>query len=278
MTELDPRLHAFRADLADEALFGKVESTKLVGGKQQQVTRSITPVLLRPESDSPQTSQALRGELCKVFEDRNGYAWVQMHSDGYVGYVESSALTEIIEVPTHWVCVPSTLIYPKPDLKSHPVLFITMNAQVRVTSVDGNFAALSDNGFIFLKHLMPIGTRHNSFVAVAEQFLHAPYYWGGKSVHGIDCSGLVQIALAATGMQAPRDSDMQSKQLGTSVNDYENLQGGDLLFWPGHVGIMQSPTQLIHANGYFMKVTSEPLKDVIARSDKPISNIRRLSA
>ena len=88
----------------------------------------------------------------------------------------------------------------------------------------------------------------------------------------------MQIALAATGMQAPRDSDMQSKQLGTSVNDYENLQGGDLLFWPGHVGIMQSPTQLIHANGYFMKVTSEPLKDVIARSDKPISNIRRLSA
>ena len=276
MTTLDARLHAYRADLADEALHGKVEAAKFVSGELRQVNRSNTPILQSPAPDSPQTSQALRGEVGKVFEDRNGYAWIQMQSDGYVGYVESSALSKTIEVPTHWVCVRSTLIYSKPDLKSHPVLFISMNAQVRVVSEDGNFAALAGGSFIFLKHLLPIGTWHKNVVQVAEQFLHTPYYWGGKSVHGIDCSGLVQVALLATGVVAPRDSDMQARQLGTAVNDFENLQAGDLVFWPGHVGIMQDATQLIHANGHAMAVTSEPLRDVIQRSDKPISNIKRL--
>ena len=276
MITLDPRLHAYRADLANEALLGKVESTKFVRGELRQVNRSITAILQGPASHSPQTSQVLRGEVGKVFEDRKGYAWIQMQSDSYVGYVESSALSKTIEVLTHWVCVPSTLVYFKPDLKSHPVLFVTMNAQVRVISEDGNFAVLADGSFIFLKHLLPIGTWHKNFVRVAEQFLHTPYYWGGKSFHGIDCSGLVQVALLATGMEAPRDSDMQAKQLGTAVNDFENLGAGDLVFWPGHVGIMQDATQLIHANGHAMTVTSEPLRDVMQRSDKPISNIKRL--
>ena len=276
MTVLDTRLHAYRADLADEALYGKVESTKFVRGELRQVNRSITPILQSPAPHSAQTSQALRGEVAKVFEDRKGYAWVQMQRDGYVGYVESSALSKTIEVPTHWVCVPSTLIYSRSDLKSHPVLFVTMNAQVRVIAEDGSFAALADGSFIFLKHLLPIGTWHKNFVYVAEQFLHTPYYWGGKSAYGIDCSGLVQVSLLATGIEAPRDSDMQAKQLGIAVNDFENLGAGDLVFWPGHVGIMQDATQLIHANGHSMRVTSEPLQDVIQRSDKPISNIKRL--
>ena len=243
-----------------------------------QVTRPIISVLRSPEPDSSQTTQALRGEVCKVFEEHNGYALVQLQRDGYTGYCEAAALSKTVETPTHWVSKPSTLIYPKPDLKSHPVLFLTVNAQVQAIAVEGNFTALSGGGYIFSDHLLPIGKHHADFVAVAEQFLNAPYYWGGKSVHGIDCSGLVQISLQACGLLSPRDSGEQEKQLGTSINDYNNLRSGDLVFWPGHVGIMQSPMQLIHATGYFMKVTSEPLTDVMQRSDKPISNIRRLSA
>ncbi|MEP6827432.1 MAG: NlpC/P60 family protein [Aestuariivirga sp.] len=252
--------------------------TTLDQNELRQVTRTITSVLRDPVFDSPQTSQALRGELCRVFEERGDYAWVQLRRDGYIGYVESAALSKDVEVPTHWVCVPSTLIFPKPDLKSHPVLFLTMNAEVRVIAIEGNYSALAGGGYIFSDHLARVGQPHADFVAVAEQFLNVPYYWGGKSVHGIDCSGLVQIALQACDVLSPRDSGEQEKELGILINDHNNLRSGDLVFWPGHVGIMQSATQVIHANGHFMKVTSEPLADVVARSDKPISNIRRLSA
>ena len=241
-----------------------------------QVIRSITSVLKNPASDSPQTSQALRGEICRVFEQQGAYARVQLEGDGYEGYVETAALSKNLEVPTHWVSVPSTLNYPQPHIKSHPGLFLSMNAQVRATSVEGNFTALSGGGYIFSDHLFPMGKHHADVVAVAEQFLNAPYYWGGKSGHGIDCSGLVQISLQACGLLSPRDSGEQEKQLGIPINDFHNLRRGDLVFWPGHVGIMQSPTHLIHANGYFMKVTSDLLSDVIFRSDKPISNIKRL--
>ena len=244
--------------------------------ESRQFIRSITSVLKNPASDSPQTSQALRGELCRVFEQQGDYAHVQLQGDGYEGYVETSTLSKNLEVPTHWVSVSSTLIYPEPDLKSHPVLLISMNAQVRATTVEGNFTGLSGGGYIFSDHLVPIGKHHADVVAVAEQFLNTPYYWGGKSVHGIDCSGLVQTSLHACGLLSPRDSGEQEKQLGIPINDYNNLRRGDLIFWPGHVGMMQSPTQLIHANGYFMKVTSDLLSDVISRSAKPISNIKRL--
>ena len=244
----------------------------------RQVTRPIVSVLKSPEPNSSQTSQALRGELCQIFEEHDGYALVQLQRDGYTGYCEAAALSKELEVLTHWVSVPSTLVYPRPDLKSHPVLFLTMNAEVLVTSIEGGFAALNGGGYIFASHLLPIGQHHANFIVVAEQFLNTPYYWGGKSVHGIDCSGLVQISLQACDHLSPRDSGEQEKELGIAINDHNNLRSGDLVFWPGHVGIMQSPTQLIHANGYFMQVTSDPLAEVIQRSDKPISNIKRLSA
>ncbi len=244
----------------------------------RQVIRSITSVLKNPAADSQQTSQALRGEMCHVFEEQGDYVQVQLLGDSYMGYVETAALSKILEVPTHWVSTLATLIYPQPDLKSHPVEFLGMNAQIRATGVEGNFTALSGGGYIFSDHLWPIDKRQANFVAVAQQFLHVPYYWGGKSARGIDCSGLVQMALQASGFSSPRDSGEQEKTLGIPITDYNTLRSGDLVFWPGHVGIMQSATHLIHATGYIMKVTSEPLTDVIQRSDKPISNIKRLIA
>ena len=276
MPNLDPRVNAFRTDLADETLRGQVDAKCFVKGALSQIAKPIAAILKRPEIDAPQTTQALLGETCFVYENMNGWAWVKLSRDHYVGYVESSALNAEVLHATHKVFVPSTLVYPKPDLKSGPVHFITRHAHVAVVAEHGAYVQLQSGGFVFKGHLAALQTHDQDFVAVAEDYLNVPYFWGGKSIYGIDCSGLVQTALQACGVDAPRDSDMQEQALGKLVAGPTHMRRGDLIFWPGHVGIMQNATQLLHANGHAMKTTSEPLADVVARSEKPITAIKRL--
>jgi cell wall-associated NlpC family hydrolase len=102
-------------------------------------------------------------------------------------------------------------------------------------------------------------------VLLAESFLGLPYVWGGRGGAGIDCSGLVQRALAGRGVAAPRDSDMQQAALGTALEENAPLQRGDLIFFPGHVGMMKDGETLIHATRHHGKTVNEPLATVIAR-------------
>ena len=115
------------------------------------------------------------------------------------------------------------------------------------------------------------------FVTVAEQFLNAPYVWGGKTASGIDCSGLIQVALQAAGIECPRDTDMQEKALGDAIA--AATQRGDLVLWKGHVGVMLDGERLLHANAWHMMVAVEPLAEAVSRIEKiagPILSVRRL--
>jgi cell wall-associated NlpC family hydrolase len=282
MNPLDPRLHAYRPDLADAALHGRVEAACFVTPRPMQVVEPVISVHKAPRFDAMQTTQALMGETVTLFEEEEGWAWVQLMRDGYVGYVNGNALTPHLAAPTHRVAVPSTFMYPEDSLKSQPALALTLNAQVTVTAGSGAFSRLANGRFVFTAHLKPSGDFESSFVAVAEMFRHVPYYWGGKSVQGLDCSGLVQLALEACGIPALRDSDMQEETLGQKlmVNDLDRLRRGDLVFWNGHVGIMTDERTLLHANGHHMMVVAEPLKDAvdrIAAAYGQITTMRRLS-
>ena len=108
-------------------------------------------------------------------------------------------------------------------------------------------------------------------MSVAEKFLDVPYYWGGKTAQGLDCSGLVQTSLEVCGISSPRDTDMQEMQLGKKlmVNDLDGLRRGDLVFWKGHVGIMTDQKTLLHANGHHMMTVKEPLVEAVARIADP---------
>jgi cell wall-associated NlpC family hydrolase len=281
MNAPDPRLYAYRPDVADARLLGNVESARFAEGVRHQVNVPLLGVHQQPQSDAMQTSQALMGEIVLVFAEEDGWAFAQIEGDGYVGYVLLHGLSREIAPPTHRVAVPATFMYPAPSMKSQPATAITMNARVTVSGEEGKFSRLANGRFVYTSHLKPFSEHEMDFVAVAECFRHAPYYWGGKSVYGVDCSGLVQVALEACGIAAPRDSDMQEKALGHQlmVNDLVGLRRGDLVFWNGHVGIMRDDRNLLHANGYHMMAVEEPLSAAVERIAKiygQISSVRRL--
>jgi len=279
---IDPRLNAIRPDIADARLAASAGDARLVEGVLKEVAVPLLSLHREPRFDARLDTQALMGERVRVFDTREGWAWLQLESDFYVGYAALDDLSDGPSAPTHRVAVPSTFMFPAPDIKSQPAVTLTLNAKLRVLRQDERFAHLANGRFVVARHLKPLGEDEADFVAVAESYLHVPYLWGGKSVLGLDCSGLVQLSLQAAGKASPRDSDMQEKALGQNLpkDDLDGLRRGDLVFWDGHVGIMRDARTLLHANGHFMQVTSEPLKDAIeriaARSGK-ITSIKRLS-
>jgi cell wall-associated NlpC family hydrolase len=282
MMMLDKRLNAYRNDLADVRLKGEVDAPQFREGSLMQMNAPIATLHRAPAPDAPQETQVLFGETMRVFDIAEGWTWVQLQRDGYVGYLQQEFLSSKIHEATHHVTVPSTLLYTKPSIKTQPVQYLPINAQLSATAMQDQFMELATGGFIFADHAKAIATKQTDFVAVAEQFLNTPYLWGGKSAHGIDCSGLVQTSLHACGMACPRDADMQEQELGSPllINNIDGVKRGDLIFWAGHVGIMQNETTLLHASGHQMLVVSEPLATVNDRTKaqgKAITRIKRLA-
>ena len=272
MDKLDPRLHAYRPDLADEALRGKVEASRFVAGSLKRIVAPVAPLYKIPDALSERQSECLFGEDVKVFEEKNGFCWVQAQQDGYVGYVEQSKIGPIRSQPTHWVNVPRTFQYRDADLRSPMIGPLSMGSRISVVSeaeTRGTRYARLDNGsFVVFNHITPVSTVEDDYVTIAESFIHTPYLWGGKSGLGIDCSGLVQLAMMMTGRMVLRDTDMQQATIGKDIAPENGLQRGDLVFWKGHVAIMVDSGTLIHANGASMDVRKENLGHAIERIAK----------
>jgi cell wall-associated NlpC family hydrolase len=276
--QLDRRLHAFRPDLADARLKGRVEAASYAEPVAMQIVAEAAPVRKRPAETAMQETQALAGETLHVFEQKNGWLWAQLARDGYVGYVQANHARATVEAATHRIAVPLTLSFPEADIKSTPVQSLPLNAEVTGIGEAGKFLKLSDRRFIIASHAAALASRAEDFVAVAESYCGVPYLWGGKTFRGLDCSGLVQISLHAAGIASPRDADMQENALGKKI-PHENLRRGDLVFWKGHVGIMTDAETLLHANGNHMMTVMEPLAEAIARisaTGSEVTSIRRI--
>jgi cell wall-associated NlpC family hydrolase len=279
MVALDPRIHPFRPEIAAKYLQGKVEAARFVEGARHEVVEPIAALRRTPSHEARLDSQALLGERIVVYETTDeGWAWGQIESDGYVGWLSANALGDTGRAATHKVAVPRTLGFPGPDIKLTPAVALPMGASVAIVRQDERFAVTTNGWHLPIVHLAPIKARKRDFVAVAEAFLHAPYLWGGKTSLGIDCSGLVQAALQAAGIPCPRDSDMQELALG-KLSSLGELRRGDLVFWKGHVAIARDGETLLHANAHAMAVAIEPAADAIARikaAGSDVTSVKRI--
>lgn len=282
---LDKRIHAYGEDWADVRLKGSVEAARYVEGRRANVRVPIADLRRRPASDAPLETQALFGEAVLIFQTGDeGWSLVQLEADSYVGFMPTEALGPATGDLPFKVRVPRTFVFPAPDIKAPPLDALPMGARVAIigeaSDHNADYRLVAPFGAVVAQHLSPSSELAPDFVAVAERFLGAPYLWGGKSVLGIDCTGLTQMALAMAGIAAPRDSDMQ-EAWAIETDPSAPRQRGDLVFWKGHVGIMLDEARLLHANAHHMMTAIEPLDEAVARigaRGSPVTSVRRAPA
>lgn len=274
----DRRLTPARDDLAAEVLRGQIDAPRYAAGVTYRVQAPVLGLRPRPDGKAALDTELLHGEVFEVFEVADGWAWGQSATDDYVGYVDAAGLGEG-PVPNAWIGARSAQLYRTPTLKSPPVTTLPWGAGLALTGRTEGAYAETDTGLWC--DTRQIGLAADDPVEVAEAWIGAPYLWGGRSVWGLDCSALVQLAYWAVGRALPRDSDMQEAALQGVPGGLEgDLRRGDLVFWRGHVGMLSDRETLLHANAYHMQVVSEPLSAAVARiaaSDTgPVTSVARV--
>ena len=270
----DKRITPARADLAAAHLRGKVDALRFAEGEAASVAVGRASLRAAPAFTAAQDSELLHGERVMVYERKDGWAWIQAANDDYVGYVREEQLAAPFDIHLQ-IAALMTPVFPAADFKTPVKDMLPMTAEVNLLTQLGNFILIAPDTWVHRHHVAMLDEVQPDWVAVAESFFGVPYVWGGKTFAGLDCSGLVQTALAASGIRSPRDTDMMEKHFPDSGPE---LARGDLVFWKGHVGVMLDGAQLLHANAFHMRVAIEPLPDAILRIEKsagPITSIKR---
>jgi len=257
----DRRLTPATPRVAHVSLEGVLPAPRYVAGQPASVTAPLADLCATP--DGARDRQLLLGAAVRVIDAEGAHAFVRAEADGYCGWVAQAALGPEAAA-TDRVAAPASHLYPEPNLKSREICALSHGSRLQIVARHGAFAETASGAFVPAMHLRPAGSAEADPVAVAGLFLGTPYLWGGNSIWGIDCSGLVQAALQACGIACPGDSDLQFAALGHPV-DLHDLARGDLLFWKDHVAIATGPDEVIHANAHHMAVTTEDLVAALAR-------------
>ncbi|MAK64852.1 MAG: hydrolase Nlp/P60 [Maricaulis sp.] len=268
MSQLDPRLTPARPDLAAAHLKGQVEAERFVEPVDWQCHIPAAPIRRTPSPTGAMDDQLLCGEVFAVLEEVEGWGWGFSRADGYVGWVDLGGFTHAVLPVNRKISVLRTYVFSEPDIKTAPECLLSLNALIDAGERRGRFLAAKGLGWVIEAHTAALDEHAADFVAVSEAFLGAPYLWGGKESLGLDCSGLVQMAMRAAGHDVPRDADQQEAALKArwpEVTADPERQRGDVVFWPGHVGILTDSEHLLHANGHTMDTTLEPYAEAEAR-------------
>ena len=207
--------------------------------------------------------QLLAGAEVTVLGEDDTHAYVTAAQDGYIGFVPARCIGTS-SVPTHRVDVPAAHAYRRASIKEPETAAFSFGAKVTARNESDDFIE-TELGHIPKAQLTPLPAKPSDAISTARLFLGTAYLWGGNTRAGIDCSGLVQIALTTAGHPCPGDSDMQETETGTAQPKGSAHQPGDLLFWKGHVALVTTPTTMIHANAFHMRVVEEPIAPACLR-------------
>jgi dipeptidyl peptidase-like protein/NlpC/P60 family protein len=265
---LDPRIHAFRHDLADIALAGRIIAPHYARALVRSCGAHAAFVRLLPKADAEMASELLPGEEFAVLEYAGGWAWGYCLADHIVGYVEMIALADHT-APTHLVCEKCAPVAADDRITSPVLASLPMGA--RLHGEEHGACLTTEYGCVSLSHLRPVAEHDEDPVVVAERLIGAPYLAGGRSFNGIDSAGLVQLALTLCGLPAPRLLDQQ-RRLGQRIPETAPLRRGDLILFDGDAGLMVDDLLMIHASPAAGKVTVDP----VAILDDRRSERRRL--
>ncbi len=232
-----------------------------------------------PDHNAKASSELLFGERIEILQLLGSWAKIRTIEDGYTGFVENTSYESTLINATHWVSNRATFIFESADIKSPVVNRLLFGSQVSLSmcNIDSNFMCVENIGFIWAGHCQSANAKSSlSLIELAQNnYLDAPYLWGGRSSDGCDCSGLVQMLAKAKGISIPRDSGDQENALPLNVS-YENRQSGNLVFWPGHVGILKTENLILHSTAHTLRCCVEPLASVIERAGLP-SSIKQIT-
>lgn len=251
---LDSRINAYRGDLADIILAGRVLAPHYARALIRACGSRPAYVRTGPNDETAALSELLPGEAFAVLEYAGGWAWGQCAGDRVVGYVEAIALTDAVQ-PTHIVCEKWAPVAPDPRVTAPVLAGLPMGARLNGYA-DGACLA-TEYGCVPMSHLRSIDDPETDPVTVAERLIGVPWRDGGRGPEGIDAAGLVQLALGLCGIAAPRFLDLQ-RTLGRSVPDGAPLRRGDLVISGEAAGLMIDDLMLIHASREAGKVTASP--------------------
>ena len=250
MRAFDPRVTPARADLAARHLEGKVEAARYVEGRASKWSSRRRRCAREPAPDAPLETEALKGERVTIYDaNGEGWGWGQLAADGYVGWLPANALARARAAADPQsrgaadVCVSRSV-----DQAAAGRSAAARRRACRRAHAIGDFAVTRIRRSTCRPAISRRSTQRGGFRRRRRALYRRALSVGRQDQRsGLDCSGLVQVALTACGIACPRDSDMQEAALGTPVAaaaDLAGLRRGDLVFWKGHVAIVRDSATL----------------------------------
>lgn len=184
-----------------------------------------------------------------------GPDWTLLRApDGYIAYGKTNNLMATgAWRPAHVVAAPVTI----GETEDGRVFQLSAGTCLAEGRGDGAFRLPTGEIIHVAPDLVvPLGEEGDTdqLLRLARRFLGLPYLWGGTTGWGIDCSGLVQLTHFVMGVGLSRDADQQQAEL-PPVTAIADLVPGDMVFFPGHVGIYMGRNEFIHASAQYGMVT-----------------------